>query len=239
MIQITKSGSVFSGSAEDLERLRLQFDQQHWVRLRGLLGPELLQVFRDQIERGQFSERTHEGIGSNKELCLLDHPTAVRLHFVLNGQRLFEIVQNITRCGRIGCYMGRVYRVVPGHGHHDSWHDDLLEHRMIAMSINLSAEIYAGGILQIRDRESKQILHEVANTGFGDAIIFRIARKLQHRITQVHGKVSKTAFAGWFLSQPDFLSSPVGFNRMTEAGRTVSVPASPLSLKDVWQNFTP
>lgn len=214
MIRITRSGTVFSGSAEDLERLRFQFDQQHCIRLPGLLEPELLQVFHDQIERGEFSERIHEGIGSNKELCMLDHPTAVRLHFLLNGQKLFQIVQEITRCGRIGCFMGRVYRVIPGHGHHDSWHNDLVEHRMIAMSINLSAETYAGGILQIRDRDSKQILHEVANTGFGDVIIFRLARNLQHRITEVQGTVSKTAFAGWFMSQPDFLSSSVGFDRM-------------------------
>lgn len=226
MIQITKSGTVFSGSAEDLERLRIQFDQQHCIRLPGLLEPGLLQVFHDQIEEGQFNERVHEGIGSNKELCMQDHRTAVRLHFLLNGQQLFQVIQEITRSGRIGCFMGRVYRVIPGHGHHDSWHDDLAEHKMIAMSINLSAEVYAGGILQIRDRESKQILHEVANTGFGDVIIFRLARNLQHRITEVQGTVSKTAFAGWFLSQPDFLSSPVGFNRKTEVGGLVSLPAS-------------
>ena len=45
------------------------------------------------------------------------------------------------------------------------WHNDLLPHRMLTMSINLGAVPYQGGILQIRDRDSGEILTEVANTG--------------------------------------------------------------------------
>ena len=96
--------------------------------------------------------------------------------------------------------------MIPDCGHYDSWHDDLIEHRIIAMSINLSTEIYSGGLLQIRNRNSEEIIQEVANVGFGDAIVFRLANSLQHRITNVEGIVPKTAFAGWFRSQPDFLS---------------------------------
>lgn len=76
---------------------------------------------------------------------------------------------------------------------------------MIAMSLNLSAEVYSGAILQIRDARSKWLLHEVANAGFGGAIVFRLADYLEHPDTEVEGTYPKTAFAGWFQSQPDFL----------------------------------
>ena len=98
--------------------------------------------------------------------------------------------------------MGRVYRMIPGSGHYDSWHSDMIGHRMIGMSINLSPEPYSGGVFQLRERDSEQILYEVANTGLGDAILFRLADHLQHRITDVDGTIPKTAFAGWFQSEP-------------------------------------
>ena len=77
---------------------------------------------------------------------------------------------------------------------------------MISISINLSKDIYSGGVLQIFDCKSKKIIHEVGNTGFGDAIIFRITPNLEHMVTDVEGEVSKVAFAGWFQTEPDFHS---------------------------------
>jgi hypothetical protein len=74
------------------------------------------------------------------------------------------------------------------------------------MSINLSRELYSGGRLQIRDHVSGEIVSEVANAGIGDAVIFRLSDRFQHRITDVEGTASKTAFAGWFRAQPDFMS---------------------------------
>ena len=92
--------------------------------------------------------------------------------------------------------------MVPGGGHYDSWHGDEGFDRMVAMSVNLSSKPYEGGVLQIRDNNTAGILHEVANTGFGDAILFRIGPGLTHRVTTVEGSLPKTAFAGWFRSRP-------------------------------------
>jgi hypothetical protein len=71
------------------------------------------------------------------------------------------------------------------------------------MSVNLGGD-YQGGVLQIRERDSQCICHQVTNTGPGDAIVFRLDPRLQHRITDVEGSTAKTAYAGWFRSQPDF-----------------------------------
>lgn len=206
MIRIGNSGVVSSASMRDLEDLRAQFQRQHYIRLPQLLDPALLNFIQLRIDRAEFYERVHQGIGSNKELCMKGNAAFGALLFAINDERLFRIIQDITQCDRIRCFEGRVYRVGPGLGHHDSWHDDLGEHRLVGLSVNLGPEAYAGGALQIRERASGNIVSEVAKPGTGDAVIFRLSDSLQHRITQVEGTIFKTAFAGWFRSQPDFLS---------------------------------
>jgi hypothetical protein len=64
--------------------------------------------------------------------------------------------------------------------------------------MNLSTDIFRGGTFELRDRWSLAPLAQVNNTGFGDALLFRISNDLQHRVTQVEDTVAKTACAGWF-----------------------------------------
>jgi hypothetical protein len=78
------------------------------------------------------------------------------------------------------------------------WHTDVYDHRMVTFSLNLTAQEYRGGTLQIRYRGSEEILHEVRNTGLGDALLMRVADKLFHRVLPVEGDVPRTAMAGWF-----------------------------------------
>lgn len=212
MIQITKGGTVFSGSTQDLEWLRAQFDRQHCVRLPDFLGPELLEIVKHRIQRAHFQPSTYKGIGS--ELCMSDGYTDNMMHFLLNNRKLLKAIEEITRSGHLGCFRGRMYRLIPGHGRLDGWHNDLAEHRVVAISINFSTEVYSGGILQIRDRRCGKIVREAVNVGFGDAIIFRLSYDLEHRVTEVEGTVPKTAYAGWFKSQPEFLALLKGHARL-------------------------
>jgi len=197
--------------------LRREFDQQHYIRLPQLLHSELLRKIERQLPEDDFSEMVHEGVGT--EFVIKDGVAPRLLNFVVNRRAFFSIVEQITGCGRIGCFSGRVYRMVPSEGHHDSWHDDIDDApavagaevaqqeptgRLIALSMNLSEGPYAGGALQIRDKKTREILREVRNVVFGDAIIFRLAPHLQHKVAEVKGNVAKTAFAGWFLRRPDF-----------------------------------
>jgi hypothetical protein len=79
--------------------------------------------------------------------------------------------------------------------------------REIGMSVNLSADVYEGGVFEIRDAESERALASIANVGFGDAILFRVASTLEHRVTDVRGARPKTAFAGWFRTKFDYLAT--------------------------------
>ena len=74
---------------------------------------------------------------------------------------------------------------------------------MITLSVNLSDEVYRGGTTLVREADTKRVVCELPNTGFGDAILFPIAPRFEHRVLDVEGDTPKTALAGWFNSKPD------------------------------------
>src|SRR5215216_5465238 len=145
MIQLTKQGTAFSGSAEDLDRLREQFDHYHYVRIPQIIEPGILQFIQARLEQAEYQPMSHGQYG--EELCAQDEVLLHLLHFLTNTAALFQMIETITGCGEIGCFTGRVYRMVSGHGHYDSWHNDMVENRMVAMTINLGRDAYTGGVL--------------------------------------------------------------------------------------------
>lgn len=204
MVQLTRSGPTVALQAEDVERLRTQFDRMHCIHLPRLLDARIFEFVQRRMAAAEFAGTTHEDIGV--ELCMPRNAIWNLLSFLSNDGRFLQLVQQLTGCGPLGSFLGRVYRMVPGSGHYDSWHSDDIAHRMVGMSVNLSPRIYAGGVFQLRESASKTLVTEVPNIGPGDAIVFRIASHIEHRVTALEGTVEKTAFAGWFVSEPDFMS---------------------------------
>lgn len=203
--RLTRTGLRGTPSARELERLRTRFAREDHVRICRFLDDDLLLAVDEALARSRFVERVHPGIGDNKELAVENASTlGGLLHLLTNTDELFDLVEQITECGRIGSFSGRVYRVVPGRGHRDAWHSDVGDHRLVALTINLGRRPYRGGVLQMRNSESRRVLRDIPNPGYGDAVLFRISPTLQHRITEIDGTIPKTAFAGWFKSEPSF-----------------------------------
>jgi hypothetical protein len=201
-VQLTRAGAVVDASDSEIDALRSEFDRRHCILLRQVVEPGLLATLQRAIADANFFEKTNVNIGD--EMRVRPGAVASAFEFLTNDPALFAFVRRISGCSRIGSYRGRVYRLLPRPGHMSDWHNDLLPHRMLTMSINLGPVPYEGGILQIRDRNSGEILTEIANTGPGDATIFQIADSLQHRVTPLTGMVPRTACAGWFMDEPDF-----------------------------------
>jgi 2OG-Fe(II) oxygenase superfamily len=193
---------VVRGSDDDFRAAQRVFAVQHSLRLEGFVDPDLFAALRRALDTAPFRDRTHEGIGT--ELCLSEGPLSAAMEFLWNAPVLAAAIDRITGCGPIGCFEGRVYRMLPAHGHYDSWHSDVGEDRRIAMSVNLSMDRYEGGVTEFRHAHEEHPFHRIANTGFGDAIIFRIDPSLRHQVTEVTGTVAKTAYAGWFRTSPDY-----------------------------------
>jgi hypothetical protein len=192
---------VFSGSEADIARARTDYEQQDWVRLPAILDQELFEIAQAQLGASQFEEKT---ANLYRELTVANNALPFAVLLLLNNPRLFRLIEEITGCGHIGCFRGRIYRIVPGANHHVEWHTDLNGTRLVALSVNLNSEPYEGGVLSIREAATERILCELTNSGFGDAILFRIDERLQHRVSDVEGTVAKTALAGWFESAPDY-----------------------------------
>jgi hypothetical protein len=132
---------------------------------------------------------------------MLISPTAMALQIFLllfNNSRLFEAVQRITGCPPIAGFGGRIYRIDPGTDQFLDWHEDTAGNYLVGLSVNLGPEPYGGGVFQIRERRSKRITCEVAHQRPGDAHLFSIAPKLEHRVTPLTGSVSRVAGSGWF-----------------------------------------
>ena len=233
MVRINRStalGADITVSAGDMGAMRAQFEHQHCVHLPGFLEPELYRQIAAAIDVASFERRDHSGIGS--EECMVANAVLARLHFLANDPRLFEAIEEISGCGPIGCFSGRVYRMSAGDEDYDSWHTDCGDQRLIAMSVNLGREPYHGGALEIRDDRLGRIVHTARNHGPGDAMVFRIARGLSHRVTPLE-EGARTAFAGWFKSSPSFRSmlhprgEAVGGDRASDrpaGGRSHAVP---------------
>jgi 2OG-Fe(II) oxygenase superfamily len=202
-IRVRRSGLSLDTSG--LAELRARFETSQCVRLQGLLDPDLLSFLVDRLERGTWSERVHDGIGV--EHVLDEDPALHMLFFLVNAPRFRDVIEAVTGCRPLTRFNGRIYRMVPSRGHYDDWHNDVSDERLVGMSVNLSPRGYTGGTFQLRQHATHIVLAELANTGFGDAILFRISSDLEHRVTDVEGAEAKVAFAGWFRRAPTDLFS--------------------------------
>jgi hypothetical protein len=202
VIQISNRHTVRTASDQAFADARTLFAREGYLRLAAVIEPDFLRVITDALDRSEFYTRIHEGIGS--ELCASPSPLTGALELAFNDPVLFRFIDRLTGCGAIGCFEGRVYRMVPGAAHYDSWHSDVGEDRLVALSVNLGREPVDGGLLQIRRADSPVLVAEVENRTPGDAVLFRIDPAFRHRVGPVLGARPRTAYAGWFRARPDY-----------------------------------
>lgn len=203
-LRVARAATVGQPDEAECAPLRGHFAARHWVRLPGVLDPDLLADVQARVAKAEFVERVHRGVSPpSVDLCMVPDAAVALLELAFNDPAVARAVETITGCGPIARFGGFIYRLSPRHGHQHHWHNDLVERRLVAMSINLGPGTYDGGLLEFRDRASERVLDRVANTGPGDALLFRIDQALQHRATPVTSGL-KTAFAGWFYGDQPY-----------------------------------
>lgn len=197
-MQLTPAGVVVPGDGERAELARA-WREDLCVLLPGFLHPRLLSKLQSRLA-ADASWKTHlQNLteGESSELELGDEVTRGLLTALFHERRLWDAVSGITGCDPIHSFHGRVYRMDPG-AHEDVWHTDVNGRYMVALSLNLSPTPFSGGELHVREAATKRMRVRVANTGQGDAVMFRIEDGLEHIVTRVTGTASKIAWAGWF-----------------------------------------
>lgn len=208
MIQLDETRAVFKATPAELERAKEQFRRCHAVRLPGFLAPGFLAKILSQLKEATFAPKAHDGIGH--ELVCWDSPATDTLLFVHNDPHLFRLITELSGVGPIGCFLGRIYRMTAESAHHEAWHSDVGAFRLMALSINISDEPYQGGTTILREQGRPETEQRLDNPTPGDAILFRIDPTLEHAITDVEPGPPKTAWAGWFRSEPSFLDVLAG-----------------------------
>lgn len=201
MIHLTQT-AVLSDPA-DIRRLAAEFAATGCARLPGFLAPPILQHLLNWLEAARFEERIETGPAGTFGTTLFvpeTEQTWFLLQFILNRPELFEIVEKIAACPKIGNFIGRLHRTLAGADQHIDWHRDDVEARTLGICINLGVEEYTGGVLQLRDADAT-LRAEVGRAAAGDAFLFRINAEWQHRLTPVQTG-SRTVGVGWFRTEP-------------------------------------
>jgi hypothetical protein len=208
--QLTRTGTL-RGDAETFARTRDDFARRHLVRIPSFVASDLLGELARVVERGEFRRRIHTGAGGATDVLLDDPDARWLLMFLMNDPQLFSVIRDLTGCGDIGFFNPSIYKMAPGEGHLDRWHDDAGGgNRLIGISVNLGQRPFEGGVLQIRAKGTSVIIHSEQNTGFGDAMLFRIDASLEHFVTEVTGSVPRVALAGWFQRTPKYSEIAAG-----------------------------
>ena len=202
MMRIDVHGPVRVGGEAEIAALRAQFDEHSYARLPGFIAPNLLEKLQAELRTATFVPKNHHGIG--KDLVAWG-VSSDKLMFFMNDPDLLAWMHQITGCGPFGNYLGRIYRMDAGTDHHDSWHTDLTDTRRVALTANLSDEVYNGGTLVLRKKDRPDTEIQIPNTGPGDAAIFRLEEGLEHWISDLLPGPPKTAWAGWFREKPTFM----------------------------------
>lgn len=200
MITVAQGGVQVREGA--IETLKAQYQANGYALLPGFIAPSLLPPLLKRVSLGQFDFREEALVKGSTQLMPQTDPALISLHFMLNRPALFDAVSKIADIPRPGNFLSRLHKTTSSPGEELDWHDDGTDGRLLGLNVNLSTEPYSGGVLQMRNPE-KNITGEIGQLPPGDAFLFRIANKWQHRLTPVNAG-ARTVAVGWFRSKPDW-----------------------------------
>jgi hypothetical protein len=174
----------------------LEFTERHAVVLRSFLGRDEREWVKRQLAEAVFEDHTIEATGKT-EMLMKPNGLSAFLLFKMCDPEMLDRIEALTGTTP-GDFRGRTYRMLPGGTHFSPWHDDAVQDRIAACSVNLSPEPFEGATLQIKSAEDDELVTEIGDLSFGDAVLIQISRDYQHRNSPLVGTAPKTSYAGFF-----------------------------------------
>lgn len=199
MIQLAADGPRIVRGA-DWEALKQAFARQHCVLLKQFVDSQLLERAVALMERTTFRGRTvttSAGVMAQELEAPKTAAPTMLFQILLHSRRLFAAMGELAPEPVLG-FAGRCFKQMPGHFR--TWHHDQVHGKVLGLSINLSRERLVGGEFEFRDSK-RQEQHRFA-AAFGEAVLFRIGPRFEHRVLPVGGTNARCGFAGWFMAQP-------------------------------------
>jgi hypothetical protein len=176
--------------------MRAEFEDAGSLVLQQVLDARVLSLVQTQVAQGAFSTKVHSDSGV--EQCMAGNSGVDVLRYLLSAPAVLRFIEAVTGERPLAGCQVRVYRLTPGTDERHDWHDDLCDGRRVGLSLNLGAEPFEGGTLQLREYPSLRPLSSVRNTGPGDLAVFRLRADTQHQVLPVVGAHARTVLAGWF-----------------------------------------
>lgn len=197
-IRVSQLDTLVDNDPSVIETWQLAFAQKRAVYFPNILDPELGARLRQMSAEAPFLQESVDRIGV-REVERQDRVGAA-LWLSLSRPRLLSWLSDVAGCGELRTATGALTRMSAGAGHSLGWHDDLAEkERRLAVVVNLSTERYEGGVFELREKASGTVLYRHVHEEFGSALMFHVARDLEHRVSPVTSGGPRTVFAGWFM----------------------------------------
>jgi hypothetical protein len=202
-VQLTGS-SVRRGGDDTIAAAKDAFARRSLIRLPAFVDQSLLATLQCIVASAAFTQRVHRDLSPPAiDYAITDAKTRGLLTFMLNSPALFSVIAELTGAAGIAFFNPVIAKMIPGHGV-DTWHDDADDNRLVALSVNLGARPYEGGMLMVRRKGEQAPIEQLQNVLAGDALLFRIDHGLEHYVTAVTGSEPRVSLVGWFQRLPDY-----------------------------------
>lgn len=187
-----------------LAELADEMARDHMVHLGPLFDRALMEELAAQVEAAPFEAMRHSSLGVDYTMDF--PPTQAVLHAIVTDARIVGLVERIAGIdsGLLHHFSGRVYRMVPRRDA-DSYHNDVhrTDKRLVAVTVCLTSTPPVGGRVLLRRKGFLRPLGTSRPAALGEVVMFRISRKLEHRVESVRAH-TRTNLAGWFCAAPQY-----------------------------------
>ncbi len=195
-VQLASDGVTFVDQAEGA--VAAAFAERSAVVLSGLLDPEFRRMIAPAL-RHPFVEQRIDGAPGMRQVEPGIQPASRALELALRRAPMLRWLERVADCGPLNHVEGEIAEHRAGGEDYLSWHQDTHKPgRKLALVIDLSDTPYAGGMFELRDRESKDMLVQHHHNQPGSALLFRIADTLEHRVLSVTDGGPRRVFASAF-----------------------------------------
>ena len=200
-VRLTANDTLIDSDAARDAALAAEFAERHVLELPDLLQPDVLAILEPAIRAARFVPGWEDGVGGR----LRERPTRVGnlLCLLLRGQKLRDWLTKITGIAPLVAVNGAVARYEAGGGQSLDWHNDLDQSgRVLAVTIAIGEAAYEGGAFEMRRCDTGETMFRHNHHRPGSALVFRVSKALEHRVTPVSAGGPRTVFSGWYLRKP-------------------------------------
>lgn len=179
-------------------RMAAEFARSGAMLLPGFLDPDFCRMIEPIWRNAEFVRTPAPRVGER----LLESPGRAGdgLTLALQRPELHRWLETVTGCGPLDDAQGHIARHDGSCEQALEWHDDRSDQRRrLAITINLDDRPYDGGIFELRARDGGRPMFRHVHAMVGEALVFEVSRRMEHRLTPVTSGGPRTVFAGWFL----------------------------------------